>query len=78
MVLHDFKNKANSNKAFQWRGKWSKMDKEGMWSPELKTALGYSDIYESTEARVVLPLKDFIALFNTTVVINGINSPPPN
>lgn len=35
--------------------------------------MGYGDIYEGDEARVVLPLKDYIAMFNSTVLVHGIN-----
>ena len=73
VILHDFKHKKGSSEAFQWRGRWSKEDKEGLWTEELKQALDYAEIYGSTQSYVAMPFSDFISLFNSTVLISGLD-----
>ena len=45
IILHDFKNRAGASNNFQWRGRWSKEDKDKLWTPQLREALNYKEIY---------------------------------
>ena len=71
VVLHDFRHSKGSVQAFKWNGRWSQEDREKMWSQELKEALGYADIYKGQETKFAMPLRDFVALFNSSVVLHG-------
>ena len=44
-----------------------------LWSPEMKQALGYADIYDrdSEQNCVAMPFTDYLAMFTSTVTLHG-------
>ena len=69
VVLNDFKSDNQSKNAFNWTGKWSKDDSKERWTSSIQEALGYQEIYKGSDSRCIMPLTDYVTLFNSTVIL---------